>query len=64
MSQQTKEKARKTKFYQRAITHLRIGHTKFQFNISKDCREKSGNPQGNFACQNRSNMTKLELDLY
>ena len=44
-------------------------YTKFQVNISKDCREKRSLEnqilaKGNYSCKSRSSMTKLELDLY
>ena len=42
-------------------------YTKFQVNISKDCREKSGIlilAKGNNSCKSRSRVTNLKLDLY
>ena len=45
--------------------------TKFQINISKDWKEKSGKlnfyqflAKGNYSCKSRSSVTKLKLDLY
>ena len=40
---------------------------KFQVNMSKDDKEKSGNKilaKGNNLCKSRSNAIKVELDLY
>ena len=42
-------------------------YTKFEVNISKDCREKSRKlffAKGNNSYKSRSSVTKLELDLY
>ena len=46
---------------------MTISYTKFEVNISKDCREKSGKlilAKGNHSCKSRSSVTKLKLDLY
>ena len=46
---------------------MKNSYTKFQFNISKDDREKSEKQnlaKGNKSCKSKSSMTKLKLDVF